>query len=435
MIDEPKSRAVNSALRAGAQITTRDIPDLARQGFSRIVNLRPDDEEAGQLSHEEAERIARDVGLDYRYIPVSVATITQADIEAFEAAVSGDAGRVYAHCRSGTRVLLLHLIGEVSAGRMRLEEVDAFAARFDVDLSAAKRWIERDRLRLPKVKGFHDKHTGSMQYVVWDPKTRRCAIVDPVHDYDEKAGSTATTNTDSILAFVAENGLSVEWILDTHPHADHFSAAHYLQRKTGAPTAIGAHVTDVQKFWQKIYNWPELATDGSQWDQLFHDRDRFRIGALDAQVMFSPGHTLASVTYVIGDAAFVHDTVFMPDSGTARADFPGGSAQALWRSINALMELPNETRLFTGHDYEPKGRHARWESTVAEQKNTNPHIRGMTEERFVAMRQERDRTLPMPKLILPSLQVNLRGGRLPEPEANGMRYLKIPLDALPGAAR
>jgi len=232
---------------------------------------------------------------------------------------------------------------------------------------------------------------------------------------------------------VAREELVVEWILDTHPHADHFSAAHYLKQKTGAPTAIGARVTDVQKLWQGFYNWPELATDGSQWDRLFAAGDSFKLGELTGRVMFSPGHTLASVTYVIGDAAFVHDTVFMPDSGTARADFPGGSASALWASIQAIMALPDDTRLFTGHDYEPGGRAARWESTVGEQKRANPHLVGMTEERFVALREARDRTLPMPKLILHALQVNIRGGRLPEPESDGRRYLKFPLDALAGA--
>ena len=176
----------------------------------------------------------------------------------------------------------------------------------------------------PEVKGFFDKRTWSVQYVVSDPKTKRCAIIDPVLDYDEKSGSTGTMNADALLDYVKEQGLAVEWILDTHPHADHFSAAHYLHEKTGAPTAIGAHVTDVQKLWKGLYNWPVFPADGSQWDRLFEHGDRFKVGEIDAHVLFSPGHTLASITYVIGDAAFVHDTLFMPDSGTARADFPGG---------------------------------------------------------------------------------------------------------------
>lgn len=285
----------------------------------------------------------------------------------------------------------------------------------------------------PDVTGFYDTRTGSIQYVVADPATGRCAIIDPVLDFDEKSGATATKNADAILAHVAARGLTVEWILDTHPHADHFSAARYLKAQTGAPTAIGEHVKGVQRIWRAIYNWPDFACDGSQWDRLFADGDTFRIGELKARVIHSPGHTLASISYVIGDAAFIHDTLFMPDSGSARADFPGGSAADLWRSIQAILALPDETRLFTGHDYCQGGREARWESTVAEQKTTNPHVAGKTEADFIRLREARDRTLPMPKLILHALQVNVRGGELPAAEENGRRYLKIPLDALPGS--
>ncbi|MEN5249525.1 MBL fold metallo-hydrolase [Brucella pseudintermedia] len=287
----------------------------------------------------------------------------------------------------------------------------------------------------PEVTGFFDRRTWSIQYVVADPETKKCAIVDPVYDFDEKSGQTASTNADRILEFVRDNGYEVEWILDTHPHADHFSAAAYLKQKTGAQTAIGEKVTEVQKLWKDFCNWPDFPADGSQWDRLFADGDTFRVGNIDAKVMFSPGHTLASITYVIGDAAFVHDTLFMPDSGTARADFPGGSAKVLWKSIQDILALPDETRIFTGHDYQPGGREPLWESTVAEQKAKNIHMaKYKTEEEFVAAREARDRTLPMPKLILYSLQINTRGGRLPEPEANGRRYLKIPLDLLTGAS-
>jgi glyoxylase-like metal-dependent hydrolase (beta-lactamase superfamily II) len=286
----------------------------------------------------------------------------------------------------------------------------------------------------PRVRGFYEPLTSSIQYVVSDPVTRRCAIIDPVLDFDEKSGSTATRSADEILDYVAEHDLSVAWILDTHPHADHFSAAQYLKHRTGAPTAIGDHVVDVQALWKKIYNWPALPADGSQWDRLFKDDERFRIGELDARALFSPGHTLASITYLIADAAFIHDTIFMPDGGTARADFPGGNAEVLWRSIQTIMSFPDEMRLFTGHDYQPGGREPRWESTVGEQKRLNPHLAGKTQREFVALRQARDKTLPMPKLILHALQVNIAGGKLPEPEANGTRYLKLPLDALTGAA-
>ncbi|MDJ0391131.1 MBL fold metallo-hydrolase [Roseomonas sp. E05] len=283
----------------------------------------------------------------------------------------------------------------------------------------------------PEVTAFFDSRTFSLQYVVADPRTGACAVVDPVLDFDEKSGATATRSADAILAFIQERGLSLEWILDTHPHADHFSAAGYLKDVTGVPTAIGEHVVKVQRLWKALYNLPDsFQADGSQWDRLFADGDRFRIGALDAAVMFSPGHTMASVTYLVGDAAFVHDTLFMPDSGSARADFPGGDAHTLWRSIQRILSLPEATRLFTGHDYQPGGRPVAWESTVARQKAENAHARGQDEAAFVKLRTERDRTLPMPRLILQSLQVNIAGGRLPGPEDNGRRYLKIPLDAL-----
>ena len=283
----------------------------------------------------------------------------------------------------------------------------------------------------PLVSGFYDKPTGAMQYVVTDPVTRRCAIIDPVLDFDEKSGATATTNADALLDFIAREGLDVEWILDTHPHADHFSAAHYLKQKTGAPTAIGERVVDVQKLWKAIYNWPDFPSDGRQWDRLFGEGEVFSIGRLPVKVLFSPGHTLASITYVVGDAAFVHDTLFMPDSGTARCDFPGGSASRLWGSLQGILALPDHTRVFVGHDYQAGGREPRWESTVGEQKASNIHlVAARTEAEFVALREARDRTLPMPRLMLHALQININGGRLPEPEANGRRYLKFPLDAL-----
>lgn len=287
----------------------------------------------------------------------------------------------------------------------------------------------------PEVTGFFDPRTWSIQYVVADPQTKKCAIIDPVLDYDEKSAATATTHADAILGFIADKGYEIEWILDTHPHADHFSAAAYLNGKTGAPTAIGEKVVDVQNLWKGFYNWPDFPADGSQWDKLFADGETFKVGNIDAKVMFSPGHTLASITYVIGDAAFVHDTLFMPDSGTARADFPGGSAEQLWSSIQSILALPDETRVFTGHDYQPGGREPLWESTVAEQKAKNIHMSVYkTEDEFIAARDARDKTLSMPKLILHALQINTNAGRLPTPEDNGKRYLKIPMNLLDGAA-
>lgn len=285
----------------------------------------------------------------------------------------------------------------------------------------------------PDVVAFHDERTWSVQYLVIDPATKRCAIIDPVLDFDEKSGATATRSADAILTEVSRRGLSVEWILDTHPHADHFSAAGYLKDVTGAPTAIGEHVVGVQRLWQKLYNLPELATDGRQWDRLFKDGETFTLGSLQGSILFSPGHTLASITYVIGDAAFIHDTLFMPDSGSARTDFPGGDASRLWRSIQRILALPEATRLFTGHDYRPGGREGRWLSSIAEQKASNKHITGQDEQSFVRTRTERDRTLPMPKLILAALQVNIAGGRLPSSENDGCRYLKIPLNAFDGS--
>jgi glyoxylase-like metal-dependent hydrolase (beta-lactamase superfamily II) len=288
----------------------------------------------------------------------------------------------------------------------------------------------------PIVTGFFEKRTCSIQYVVADPATGRAAIIDPVLDFDFKSGATATCSADALLDHVRSECYDLEWILDTHPHADHFSAAAYLREKTGAPTAIGAKVVEVQKLWKKLYNLPDsFPTDGSQWDRLFADGERFRIGSIDTEVLLTPGHTLASVTYVAGDAAFVNDTLFMPDGGTARADFPGASAAALWESIQRILALPQHTRVYTGHDYMPGGREPAWESTVRQQTAENIHLRkANTADAFIRLRQERDRALPMPKLILQSLQVNIRGGRLPEPEDDGRRYLKIPLDALPDAA-
>ena len=288
---------------------------------------------------------------------------------------------------------------------------------------------------MPEVTGFWDPATFSVQYVVADPQTGRCAIVDPILDFDTKSGSTATASADRLLGHIRAAGLTLEWILETHPHADHFSAAGYLRDITGAPTATGARVPEVQKLWKDIYHLPDtFRTDGSQWDRLLADGETFALGSMEVAVMFSPGHTLCSVTYVAGNAAFIHDTLFMPDSGSARADFPGGDARQLWRSIQSILALPDDTRLFTGHDYRPDGRDAMWESTVASQKAKNPHVRDCDEAGFVEVRARRDRTLPMPKLILSALQVNIAGGRLPEPEPDGRRFLKIPLDVFPGAS-
>lgn len=429
-----KAVKINERLTVADQPMIAEFQSLSAQGFKTIINARPDGEETAQPGNAQERTAAQAAGMDYGFIPVTGPTITEADIRAFQKKMAGAEGPVFAHCKGGTRALTLHVLGEALDGRIERDAIEAFGNAHGFDLSGAIRWLDRRAAAAPHVKAFFDPRTSSVQYVVSDPNTRRCAIIDPVLDFDEKSGATGTMNADAILAYVASENLTVEWILDTHPHADHFSAAYYLKQKTGAPTAIGAKVKHVQKLWQEKYNWPDFKTDGSQWDHLFEAGESFRIGSLEARVLFSPGHTLASVSYVVGNAAFVHDTLFMPDSGTARADFPGGSARQLWASIQDILSLPDETRLFTGHDYQPGGRSPKWESTVGEQKRNNPHIAGMTEDGFVRLREARDKTLPMPKLILHALQVNICGGRLPEPEANGVRYLKLPLDVLGGSA-
>ncbi len=279
----------------------------------------------------------------------------------------------------------------------------------------------------PVVRAFFDRPTGSLQYVIHDPATLRAAIIDPVWNFDRASGEVWTASADEILAYVSEAGLVVDWVLDTHPHADHFSAAPYLASKLpGAKRGIGARVTGVQKIWAGLYRDPDLPQDGSQWDHLFQEGETFAIGDLQVRVMLSPGHTLASVTYVMGDAAFVHDTLMMPPAGTSRADFPGGSAEELWNSIRAILDLPPQTRLFVGHDYPEGGRQPNYMATVAEQRLTNIHVKdGITREEFVSRRRARDRTLPLPDQMLYALQVNIRGGRLPE--RNGQPCLTIPV--------
>ena len=282
------------------------------------------------------------------------------------------------------------------------------------------------------IVGFFDSDTSTVTYLVADPASRQAAIIDSVLDFDAKAARTATASADRVIAEVRRRGLSIAWILETHAHADHLSAAPYLKEKLGGRIAIGEHIRDTQKIFARVFNLePGFAPDGSQFDHLFADGDEFRIGALNAQVLWTPGHTPADISFRIGDAAFVGDTLFMPDYGTARTDFPGGDAATLYRSIRRLLDLPAETRLFTGHDYPPGGRAPAWESTVARQRQANIHIHdGVSETDFVAMRQKRDAGLDKPRLILPSVQVNIRAGRLPPPEPNGVSYLKLPVNLL-----
>ena len=283
-----------------------------------------------------------------------------------------------------------------------------------------------------QVKAFFDPATWTVSYVVFDAPGGHCALVDSVLDYDPKSGRTRTDSANQLIAFVREQNLTVDWILETHAHADHLSAAPYLRKHLGGKIAIGGKITQVQNVFKGIFHLePEFATNGSQFDHLFEDGDTFAIGALQAQALSVPGHTPACMAYQVGDAVFVGDTLFMPDVGTARCDFPGGNAHTLYQSVRKLLSLPPETRLFMCHDYPPEGREAQWECTVADQRARNIHVHdGVSEAEFVAMRTKRDAGLTMPVLILPSVQVNIRAGELPPPEANGVSYLKIPLNAL-----
>ena len=287
-------------------------------------------------------------------------------------------------------------------------------------------------MKKPDIKAFFDDATFTVTYVVSDPTTRKAAVIDPVKDYDPAAGRTTTKSADKVIAHVREHGLDVDWILETHVHADHLSAAPYLQEQLGGQTAIGTGVIAVQETFKNIFNAADLAPDGSQFDRLFTDGDTFAIGDIEARVIATPGHTPACVTYVIGDSAWVGDTLFMPDFGTARTDFPGGSAALLYQSIRKILALPEDTRLFMCHDYKAPGRDVyAWETTVAEQRDHNVHIdKTVAEATFVERRERRDKQLGMPKLLLPAIQVNIRAGILPAPEDNDIRYLKIPLDTV-----
>jgi glyoxylase-like metal-dependent hydrolase (beta-lactamase superfamily II) len=287
----------------------------------------------------------------------------------------------------------------------------------------------------PTIQAFFDEPTNTVSYLVADPVTRKAAIIDPVFDYDHNAGEVDTRSVEAMLKAAEEAQYKVEWVLETHAHADHLSGAPFIKAKTGAKIGIGEHIKDVQRIFRPIFNATDLKTDGSDFDHLFRDGERFKIGGLESEVLYTPGHTPADVSYKIGDAVFVGDTLFMPDYGTARADFPGGDARRLYRSIKRLLALPPGTRLFMCHDYKAPGRDTYvWETTVAEQREKNVHVKeGVTEEEFVAMREARDAKLSAPRLLLPSIQVNIRAGKFPPAEANGVRYLTIPVKLKGGA--
>jgi glyoxylase-like metal-dependent hydrolase (beta-lactamase superfamily II) len=289
-----------------------------------------------------------------------------------------------------------------------------------------------DMTLTPTVTAFFDEPTNTVTYVVEDPSSKACAVIDSVLDIDYAAGRITYTSADAVISFVTQNKLDVQWHIETHVHADHLSAAPYLQQKLGGKIGIGKNITLVQETFGKIFNeGTEFQRDGSQFDRLFDDGDSYAIGTMTAHTLHTPGHTPACMVHVIGNAAFVGDTLFMPDGGSARADFPGGDARMLYRSIKRVMSLPDNMRLFMCHDYGPNGRNIKWETTVAEQREHNIHAKaGVTEDEFVAVREARDKTLDMPKLIIPSLQVNMKAGKLPAPDKSGKRFLKVPLNGL-----
>ena len=280
-----------------------------------------------------------------------------------------------------------------------------------------------------QIRAFFDEPTNTVSYLVSDPETRRAAVIDPVLDFDLPSGEADVRSAEAILAAAREDGLTIEWVLETHAHADHLSAAPFIKAETGAKIGIGEHIKDVQKIFRPVFQADDLKADGSDFDRLFADGERFALGSLEVEVIHVPGHTPADLAYRIGDAVFVGDTLFMPDYGTARADFPGGDARTLYRSIRRLLALPPETRLFLCHDYKAPGRDEyRWETTVAQQRRASVHVHdGVSEDDFVAMREARDADLAVPRLLLPSIQVNIRAGRFPPAEANGVSYLRVPV--------
>lgn len=284
----------------------------------------------------------------------------------------------------------------------------------------------------PEIEGFYDHDTGTVTYLVTDPATQHAAVIDPVLDYDPKAGRTATRSADAVIARVRETKVVVEWVLETHVHADHLSGIAYVKRAVGGRSGIGDRLPLVQKAFKDVFAFErDFQADGSQFDHLFADNERFMLSTIEVRVLHTPGHTPACVSYLIGDAVFIGDTFFMPDAGTARCDFPGGDAATMYRSLRRLLELPPETRMFICHDYGPGGRQPAWQTTVAEQRARNIHVHdGVTEAEFVALRTARDKTLSMPVLIIPSVQVNIRAGELPPPAANGVRYLQVPVNVL-----
>lgn len=410
-----------------------DFEQLRDQGYTLIVNNRSDVEEDANLRHQEEMAFAARLGMQYVYLPFTFDVLTWDDVYTFRH-ILRQHKKIVAYWQRGSHAASLFLLYELHTGTLDEPTFCRKCDEYGADGGKALAWFSKMSAHkgVPEVHTFYEPESGSLQYIIADPAVKRCAIIDPVLDFDRKSGSISYQQAQKILELIKKKQWQASWILDTHLHADHFSAAAWLARETGAMTGIGEKVSAIQTMWKNIYNLPDLPPAKTIWDALFHDGDVFYVGNIRAEVMLSPGHTSASVTYHIGNCAFIHDTFFMPDSGTARTDFPGGSAEKLWDSLQRLLMLPDNTRLFTGHDYRPGGRVMCCESSVSEQRSMNPWVASMDKTAFVIRRQERDATLPPPELMLMALQVNIRGGQLPEPEPDGERYLKIPLNRFTG---
>jgi uncharacterized protein (TIGR01244 family) len=435
-------KPLTPSLSVCAQIRLEDLEAIQAAGFRSLVCNRPDGESPDQTGWDTIAAAARARGLEVAWLPAETGKVTNAQGEAFGELLAQLPEPVLAYCRSGLRSSTLWALSQ--AGRQPTEAILTRTQAVGYDLSAMAQRITdlgaaRASANAPgrmQVEGFFDPKTWTVSYIVMDTGTRDAAVIDSVLDYDPKSGRTSTASADRLIERIQALGARVQWHLETHVHADHLSGAAYLRERVDGRIAIGHQITTVQQVFGELFNVePEFKRDGSQFDHLLQDGETFQIGQLQARALHTPGHTPACMTYVVSDghdtAAFVGDTLFMPDYGTARCDFPGGDARTLYRSINKVLSLPPQTTLYLCHDYQPGGREVKYVTTVEAQRASNIHVKdGISEEAFVAMREARDATLEMPVLILPAVQVNMRAGELPPPESNGQRYLKIPLDAI-----
>lgn len=422
-------RHFNEQISFADGLSESDFLNLSDRGYDIIVNNRPDEEEGNYLVHSQERAFAQQQGIEYFYMPFTFDSLTWEMVYTFNRLVRRGK-KILAHCRSGSRSVVLFFLYELNEGlideadfRMRCHELDA-----EADKALVWYRFRQQNAPVAEVYHFYESTSGSLQYIVADQASQRCAVIDPVLDFNRNSGSVTHQQVQIMLDFIQGKQWQVAWVLETHPHADHFSAAAWLAQRTGAPNAIGERISEVQALWMSLYHLPSLREPEAIWDTLFKDGDIFYIGNLRGEVIFSPGHTPASITYHIGNCAFIHDTLFMPDSGTARTDFPGGSAEDLWNTLQRIVELPSDTRLFTGHDYRNDEREVQCESTIRQQQENNAYLRHNDKANFIAMRKERDAILPFPDLMLMALQVNINGGHLPTPEKDGHSYLKIPIN-------